>query len=106
MRVDLVRLMLALKLASLARGASGVRPATATLLEAMLARGLLPVVPSQGSVGASGDLAPLGDKLAPGPLLGLRAPGLEGRQLRGPGRGGVEAPEFQLQLLLDLGPTL
>jgi histidine ammonia-lyase len=59
MRADIVRLMLALKLASLARGASGVRLATAALLEAMLARGLLPVVPSQGSVGASGDLAPL-----------------------------------------------
>jgi histidine ammonia-lyase len=56
---DVVRLMLALKLASLARGASGVRPATVALLEAMLSHGLLPVVPSQGSVGASGDLAPL-----------------------------------------------
>ncbi|HWE16982.1 MAG TPA: histidine ammonia-lyase [Hyphomicrobiaceae bacterium] len=56
---DVVRLMLALKLASLARGASGVRPATVALLEAMLAHGLLPVVPCQGSVGASGDLAPL-----------------------------------------------
>ena len=59
MRTDIVRLMLALKLASLARGASGVRLATTALLEAMLARGLLPLVPSQGSVGASGDLAPL-----------------------------------------------
>ncbi|MDZ4372105.1 MAG: histidine ammonia-lyase [Phenylobacterium sp.] len=54
-----VRLMMALKLASLAQGASGVRPATTTLLEAMLARGLVPVIPAQGSVGASGDLAPL-----------------------------------------------
>jgi histidine ammonia-lyase len=54
-----VRLMLALKLASLGQGASGVRPATANLLEAMLQRDLLPVIPSQGSVGASGDLAPL-----------------------------------------------
>jgi histidine ammonia-lyase len=56
---DVVRLMLALKLASLARGASGVRPATVALLEGMLAHGLLPVVPCQGSVGASGDLSPL-----------------------------------------------
>jgi histidine ammonia-lyase len=55
----IVRLMLALKLASLARGASGVQPATIEQLETMLAKGLLPVVPSQGSVGASGDLAPL-----------------------------------------------
>ena len=54
-----VRLMMALKLASLAQGASGVQIATVQLLEAMLARNLTPVVPAQGSVGASGDLAPL-----------------------------------------------
>jgi histidine ammonia-lyase len=54
-----VRLMMALKLASLAQGASGVQPATLALLEAMYLRGVLPVVPAQGSVGASGDLAPL-----------------------------------------------
>ncbi len=53
------RLMMALKLDSLAQGASGVRPATLALLEAMLARGVTPVVPAQGSVGATGDLAPL-----------------------------------------------
>lgn len=57
--VAVVRLMMALKLASLAQGASGVRLATVDLLETMLARGLTPVVPQQGSVGASGDLAPL-----------------------------------------------
>jgi histidine ammonia-lyase len=54
-----IRLMVALKLASLAQGASGVQPATVALLEAMLVKGLTPVVPAQGSVGASGDLAPL-----------------------------------------------
>ncbi len=54
-----VRLMMALKLASLAQGASGVQPGTLALLEAMLAADLVPVVPAQGSVGASGDLAPL-----------------------------------------------
>ena len=54
-----VRLMMALKLASLAQGASGISPETLALLEAMLSRGLVPVIPSQGSVGASGDLAPL-----------------------------------------------
>jgi len=59
MPVPVARLMMALKLASLARGASGVAPATVALLEAMLAKGLVPVVPAQGSVGASGDLAPL-----------------------------------------------
>ncbi|KKC26665.1 histidine ammonia-lyase [Sphingomonas sp. SRS2] len=54
-----IRLMMALKLASLAQGASGVRIETIELLEAMLLAGLTPVVPAQGSVGASGDLAPL-----------------------------------------------
>jgi histidine ammonia-lyase len=63
------RLMLVLKLASLAQGASGVRPQTLDLLGAMLAAGVIPVVPSQGSVGASGDLAPLAH-LA-GTMLGI-----------------------------------
>jgi len=53
------RLMMALKLLSLGRGASGVRWEVISSLEAMLARGVTPVVPVQGSVGASGDLAPL-----------------------------------------------
>ena len=55
----ITRLMMTLKLASLAQGASGVRPATIALLESMLANRLTPVIPAQGSVGASGDLAPL-----------------------------------------------
>jgi histidine ammonia-lyase len=54
-----VRLMMALKLASFGHGHSGVRLAVVEMLEAMLERGLVPVVPCQGSVGASGDLAPL-----------------------------------------------
>ena len=53
------RLMMALKLLSLGRGASGVRWEVIALIESMLATGVTPVVPSQGSVGASGDLAPL-----------------------------------------------
>ena len=59
MPVAIARLMMALKMASLAQGASGVRPATVAMLEAMLANDVIPVVPCQGSVGASGDLAPL-----------------------------------------------
>ena len=59
MPVAVARLMLALKIANLAQGASGVRPDTVRLMCALLERGLIPVVPSQGSVGASGDLAPL-----------------------------------------------
>ena len=54
-----VRLMLALKAASLARGYSGVREVVIDTLLAVHNAGLVPYVPSQGSVGASGDLAPL-----------------------------------------------
>ena len=54
-----LRLMLALKAASLARGHSGVRPVVIDTLIAVHNAGLVPYVPSQGSVGASGDLAPL-----------------------------------------------
>jgi histidine ammonia-lyase len=59
MPMPIARLMMALKLASLAQGASGVRVATVQFLEQMLAKNLIPVIPAQGSVGASGDLAPL-----------------------------------------------
>lgn len=57
--VNTARLMMALKLLSLGRGASGVRWEIVALIEGMLATGVTPVVPEQGSVGASGDLAPL-----------------------------------------------
>jgi histidine ammonia-lyase len=53
------RLIMVLKLLSLGRGASGVRWSLIELLEGMLAKGVTPVIPAQGSVGASGDLAPL-----------------------------------------------
>ena len=56
---DVARLMMVLKLLSLGRGASGVRWQVVALIEAMLAQGVTPVIPVQGSVGASGDLAPL-----------------------------------------------
>jgi histidine ammonia-lyase len=53
------RAMLALRANAIAKGFSGVRPVVAETLVAMLNRGVHPIVPSQGSVGASGDLAPL-----------------------------------------------
>jgi histidine ammonia-lyase len=53
------RAMLALRANALAKGFSGARPIVVDTLLAMLNRNVLPVVPSQGSVGASGDLAPL-----------------------------------------------
>lgn len=56
---DVVRSMMLLLAASLCRGLSGVRPVVAETLVRMLNAGLTPVVPSLGSVGASGDLAPL-----------------------------------------------
>lgn len=56
---DVVRLMLALKASSLARGFSGVRDEVVDSLVAVYNAGLIPFVPVQGSVGASGDLAPL-----------------------------------------------
>lgn len=54
-----LRLMIAMKAASLARGCSGVRRVVIDTLLAVYNAGILPMVPSQGSVGASGDLAPL-----------------------------------------------
>jgi histidine ammonia-lyase len=56
---DVVRLIMALKLGSLTQGASGVQWSTVTALRDCLAKDLVPVIPGQGSVGASGDLAPL-----------------------------------------------
>jgi histidine ammonia-lyase len=53
------RAMLVLRANAIAKGFSGVRPAVAETLCAMLNCGVHPVIPSQGSVGASGDLAPL-----------------------------------------------
>jgi histidine ammonia-lyase len=66
---EVVRLVLALKAASLAAGASGVRPSLVEALLALHRADVLPVIPSQGSVGASGDLAPLAHMAAA--LLGI-----------------------------------
>lgn len=56
---EMVRLMMTLKLLSFGRGASGVRWSLVQLVQNMLFKGVTPVIPAQGSVGASGDLAPL-----------------------------------------------
>jgi len=56
---NIVRLIMVLKLLSLGRGASGVRWELIELLGTILERGVIPLIPEQGSVGASGDLAPL-----------------------------------------------
>lgn len=59
-----VRLMIVLKLLGLGRGYSGVRPVVIDALQALLDADAMPVIPSQGSVGASGDLAPLAHLIA------------------------------------------
>lgn len=56
---NVTRLLMVLKIASLSRGASGVRRGTLEALIAMVNAEILPCIPSKGSVGASGDLAPL-----------------------------------------------
>lgn len=57
--VHTTRLMMVLKLLSLGRGASGTRWVVIEQIQNMLKQGVTPVIPDQGSVGASGDLAPL-----------------------------------------------
>ena len=77
----IVRLMMSLKLLSFGRGASGVGWDRIDLLEAMLARGVTPVIPAQGSVGASGDLAPLAHMTAV--LIGEGRAEVDGRIMAG-----------------------
>ena len=74
-----VRAMLLLLAASLARGASGVRPVLVERLLDLLNHALTPVVPERGSVGASGDLAPLAHACLP--LLGEGEVWQAGRRL-------------------------
>lgn len=84
--VPLTRLMMVLKLLSLGRGASGVRWEICALLEGMLAHGVVPVIPHQGSVGASGDLAPLAHMAAV--MIGAGEAVVDGQ--RRPGREALE----------------
>ncbi|HXS52487.1 MAG TPA: histidine ammonia-lyase [Usitatibacter sp.] len=74
---ETVRLVLLLKVASLARGFSGVRPRIVEALLALLDARAYPCIPSKGSVGASGDLAPLAHMAAT--LIGLGEVRLAGR---------------------------
>jgi histidine ammonia-lyase len=78
---NVVRLIMSLKLISLGRGASGVRVELIRLIEDMLARGVTPVIPEKGSVGASGDLAPLAHMAAV--LMGEGEAIFESRRLSG-----------------------
>ena len=78
---ELVRAMLLLRALSLARGASGVRPELIDALLAFLERGVVPEVPAKGSVGASGDLAPLAHMALP--LIGEGFAYVGGERLTG-----------------------
>ncbi|MDP2732320.1 MAG: histidine ammonia-lyase, partial [Hoeflea sp.] len=102
--VPTTRLMMALKLLSAGRGASGITWKTLSVIQDMLREGVTPVIPSQGSVGASGDLAPLAHMAAAmigegeAILDGERMPAAEALQ-----RAGVEpavlAPKEGLGLI-------
>ncbi|MFT8490879.1 MAG: histidine ammonia-lyase [Gluconobacter oxydans] len=76
-----VRLILLLKANGLARGYSGVRPQIVQLLLDMLNRGVVPVIPEKGSVGASGDLAPLAHMSAV--VIGEGEAFYQGKRLKG-----------------------
>jgi len=76
---EVVRLVLVLKARSLGAGHSGVRPELVDALDALLREDVLPVIPAQGSVGASGDLAPLAHLSAV--LLGVGDVRVDGREM-------------------------
>jgi histidine ammonia-lyase len=78
---DVTRAVLLLRANTLASGRSGVRPETIDLLLDLLNRGVLPVIPMHGSVGASGDLAPLAHAALV--LVGEGEATFEGRRMRG-----------------------
>ena len=84
---EVVRAAMLLRANTLAKGYSGARPEVVALLVECLARGLLPHVPSRGSVGASGDLAPLAHLALP--LIGEGEAWVDGERL--PGSGGARA---------------
>src|SRR6201997_747120 len=88
---EIVRAAMLLRANALAKGNSGARVETVERLLALLDRGVLPVVPSRGSVGASGDLAPLAHLALP--LVGEGGAWFDGERLIGSGalpRAGLE----------------
>jgi histidine ammonia-lyase len=76
---DTVRAVLTLRIKDLARGHSGIRLETAQQLIELLNRGVVPVIPEKGSVGASGDLAPLAHLCLP--LIGLGEVFFKGKRM-------------------------
>jgi len=97
LEAPIVRLMLLLKAASLAHGVSGVRGIVIDALFALLNADVLPVIPEKGSVGASGDLAPLAHLAAI--LIGIGEVFIDGR--RAPAKEGLAKAGIAA---LELGP--
>ncbi len=105
---DVVRAMLGLRINTLLRGHSGIRPSTLQALADMLNAGIVPVVPRMGSVGASGDLAPLSHLAIV--LLGGGEAFYQGERLRGAealARAGLQPVRlsFKEGLALNNGTT-
>jgi histidine ammonia-lyase len=105
---DVVRAMLVIRINTLMRGHSGIRVSTLEALTAMLNAGIVPVVPAKGSVGASGDLAPLSHLAIV--LLGGGEAFFEGERLPGAEvlrRAGIEPVELSYKegLALNNGTT-
>jgi histidine ammonia-lyase len=94
---SIVRLVMVLKLASLLQGFSGVSEALVRFLEKLINSGLNPCVPAQGSVGASGDLAPLAH-------MSLVVLGLGTIRRHGEIRPAAEALAQEGMAPLELGP--
>jgi histidine ammonia-lyase len=100
---EIVRAAMLLRANTLAKGYSGARPETVELLLACLNKGLTPVVPSRGSVGASGDLAPLAHLALP--LVGEGWATLDGEVVPGAealARAGLEPVELRAKEGLSL----
>jgi histidine ammonia-lyase len=96
LRVEEVRAMMLIRANVLAKGFSGIRPVIAQRLCDLLNKGVTPVVPARGSVGASGDLAPLAHMALV--LLGEGEAEFEGSRISGAEalrRAGVEPVELQ-----------
>jgi histidine ammonia-lyase len=100
---EVVRAAMLLRANTLAKGYSGARPETVDLILACLNRGVTPVVPSRGSVGASGDLAPLAHLALP--LVGEGRATIDGEELPGAealARAGLKPVRLQAKEGLSL----